>query len=58
MKETATLTLTPELLRAVAAALPPSSTKEYAGGGRWEEYETEHKAAALLRALAAELENA
>lgn len=58
MKETATLTLTPELLRAVAAALPATCTKEYVGGGRWEEYETEHEAAASLRALAAELENA
>jgi hypothetical protein len=52
------ITLTPELLRAVAAALPTTFSKEYAEGGRWEEYEVEHKAAASLRALAAEMENA
>ena len=51
------ITLTPELLRAVAAALPTTFSKEYAEGGRWEEYEVEHKAAASLRALAAEMEN-
>jgi hypothetical protein len=52
------LVLTPELLRAVAAALPTQISKEYAEGGRWNEYEVEHTAAASLRALAAELENA
>ena len=52
------LVLTPELLRAVAAALPETLTKEYTVGGRWEEYWVEHEAAASLRALAADLENA
>ena len=52
------ITLTPELLRAVAAALPTTFSKEYAEGGRWEEYEVEHTAAASLRVLAAQMENA
>lgn len=52
------ITLTPELLRAVAAALPTAISKEYTEGGRWEEYVVEHKAAASLRALAAEMETA
>jgi hypothetical protein len=52
------ITLTPELLRAVAAALPTRISKEYAAGGRWEEYEVEHTAAASLRVLAAQMENA
>jgi hypothetical protein len=54
--ENTQLVLTPELLRAVAAALPETLTKEYKEGGRWEEYYVEHKAAASLRALAAEME--
>ena len=52
------ITLTPDLLRAVAAALPEHIEYEYQGGGRWEEYTEEHKAAASLRALAYEMENA